>query len=157
MQVSQPKPMKAVKGLMGLLDKEPKPMKAPKGPNKQQQLMSLADKFNTYTGNAESDDDVATVINSEDEAALKRPAAAMKRPGALEVYEHKHSDRLKKAAWKRAEAKGEIPAESIEAHRKASEADKREIINNGIVRMPDGSYQLCLGKSAVLNHAQHTL
>ena len=155
MQVSQPKPMKALKGLLSLDDKQPKPMKAQKGPNKQQQLMSLADRFSTYTGKGESDDDIETVTSSEDEAALKRPAAAMKRPGAVD--ESTHSDRLKKAAWKRAEARGEIPPETIEAHAKANRNEKREIINNGIMRLPDGSYQLALGKSATLNQAHHVL
>ena len=138
-----------------------KAMKAAKGPNKQQALMSLADKFSTFTGNSdsddESDDSVETVQSSL--PAMRRPAAALKRPGACHhnVDESAHSDRLKKAAWKRAEARGEIPPDSLEAHQKANRAQKRSIINNAIVRLPDGGYELCLGKSAVLSQVRHAL
>ena len=134
-----------------------KAMKAAKGPNKQQALMSLADKFSTFTGNSddESDDSVETVQSSQ--TAIRRPAAALKRPGAHIVDESAHSDKLKKAAWKRAEARGEIPPDNLEAHQKANRAQKRSIINNAIVRLPDGGYELCLGKSAVLSQVRHAL
>ena len=134
-----------------------KAMKTAKGPNKQQALMSLADKFSTFTGNSddESDDSVETVQSSQ--PVMRRPAAALKRPGAChhKVDESAHSDRLKKAAWKRAEARGEIPPESLEAHQRANRAQKRSIINNAIVRLPNGGYELCLGNSAVLSQVRH--
>ena len=128
---------------------------ASKGPNKQQMLMSLADKCSTYTGKEDESDEGSheSVTSSECEAAMKRPAS-LKRPA---VEEHKHSDRLKKAAWKRAEARGDIPEESIQAHKLASRSEKRSIINTGVTRMPDGSYELPLGKSAVLNQVHHAL
>ena len=43
----------------------------------------------------------------------------------MPVDEAKHSDRLKKAGWQRAEARGEIPEQDLDAHGKASRAGKR--------------------------------
>ncbi len=85
-----------------------------------------------------------------------RKPAGMKRP-ASSVNEDLHTDRLKKAAWKRFEVADTIPEYSRLSHQRANRAEKRSIVNNAIVRLPNGSYELCLHNSAALQHVHHTL
>ena len=75
--------------------------------------------------------------------------------GVALVNEVTTSDRLKKAAWERMKAQGQIPDKDVEAHRRAGRVEKRSIINNAIVRLPDGSYELALQNSAVLQQVFH--
>ena len=86
---------------------------------------------------------------------MRRLAGADGLGGVALVNEETTSDRLKKAAWERMKAAGQIPEKDVEAHRRAGRVEKRSIINNAIVRLPDGSYELALQNSAVLQQVFH--